>query len=140
MSRLTSYHLPTKNSIYSKFKRAYNSVKNRHKIEKSSLSNLILLTNHTSDFSLTSYHPETKNINKFEVQKMGITLVKIVETSSLSNLANIYKIHLHTAPRFKPTIRSQVITRLSRKPIRDGRTDTRTTPITTCPFLLKIKD
>jgi hypothetical protein len=40
---------------------------------------------HTSDFLLTSYHPETKNLD-IQSTKMGITLVRIVEKSSLTNL------------------------------------------------------
>jgi hypothetical protein len=64
--------------------------------------------------------------------KRGITLVRIVKNSSLSSNLDIPKTRLDNTSSFNPTFRSQVITR---KPIRDGRTDWRTTPtITRVPF------
>jgi hypothetical protein len=61
---------------------------------------------HTSDFSLTSYHPETKSLINLKYKK-GHNSGKIVKKSPLSNLTYIlHKIHLHTTSSLNLTFRS----------------------------------
>jgi hypothetical protein len=120
----TRYHLATKNLVYSKFKKGYNSGKNRRKVKKIIIIKL--------DLDIHKIHLHTAHLTSLSqviiwkqkelqiwITKRGLTLVKIVKKSLLSTWPTL-KIHLHTTPSFNPTLRSQVIIW---KPIWDGSTD-----------------
>ena len=65
---------------------------------------------HTSDFLLTSYHPESKNLVNLKYKKghnSGKNFQKKIVIIELD--LDIHKIHLHTTPSFNLMLRSQVI-------------------------------